>query len=48
MAYMVMGNGVNLEDVLRNGASSITIDSVKAVAERNAHDNYSATLIRIE
>lgn len=46
----VYGNGKwsNLEDVLRNDASSITIDLVKTVAWRNAHDNYSAVLIRIE
>lgn len=46
----VYGNGKwsHLEDALRNDASSVNIDTIKAVAGKNAHDNYSAVLIRIE
>lgn len=46
----VYGNGKwgHLEDALRKDASSVNIDTIKAVAGKNAHDNYSAVLIRIE
>ncbi len=46
----VHGNGKwsDVKEVLLSGNAIDTLDRIKSIAERNAHDNYSAILIHLE